>query len=90
MGVRESLGGVTRDEGFPSRAELIALYEERSGRPMHDIRWYTVLALWRMLIFMEGNYRRALLGASDDPFLRSFGESVVELADEAESLAFRP
>jgi aminoglycoside phosphotransferase (APT) family kinase protein len=89
-GVRESLTGVTRGDGFPSRADLVDRYEERSGRPMHDIRWYTVLALWRMLIFMEGNYRRALLGASDDPFLAGFGESVVELAHEAESLALRP
>jgi aminoglycoside phosphotransferase (APT) family kinase protein len=89
-GVRESLAGVTRASGFPSRAELVDGYEERSGRAMHDIRWYTVLALWRMLIFMEGNYRRALLGASDDPFLAGFGESVVELAHEAEALALCP
>jgi hypothetical protein len=31
-----------------------------------------------------------LLGASDDPFLAGFGESVVELAHEAEALALRP
>src|ERR687896_641861 len=29
-----SIGAVTRREGFPSRAELIARYEERSGRSM--------------------------------------------------------
>ena len=50
---------VTRAEGFPTRAELIARYEERSGRSMTDIRWYTTLALWKSVVFMEGNYKRA-------------------------------
>ncbi len=30
-GMREYLGAVTRADGFPTRGELIALYEERSG-----------------------------------------------------------
>ena len=34
-----SLGGVTRRPGFPTRDELIARYEARSGRSMSDIRW---------------------------------------------------
>ena len=42
-----SLTAVTRREGFPTRDELIALYEERSGRSMSDLRWYQTLALWR-------------------------------------------
>ena len=46
------------------------------GRP-RDIRWYRVLALWKATIFMEGNYRRALAGTTDDPWLRGFGEGVV-------------
>ncbi|MCD6728373.1 MAG: phosphotransferase family protein [Solirubrobacteraceae bacterium] len=81
------LSGVTREPGFPSRAELIARYEERSGRPMTDIRWYRTLALWKAVVFMEGNYRRAITGASDDPFNRSFGEGVLDLARRAEELA---
>ena len=60
LGMREHLGRVTRAEGFPTRAELIEIYEERSGRSMSDIRWYTTLAVWKMAVFMEGNYKRAL------------------------------
>ena len=26
---------------------------------MSDIRWYTTLALWKSVVFMEGNYKRA-------------------------------
>jgi aminoglycoside phosphotransferase (APT) family kinase protein len=80
------LGGVTREPGFPLRAELVARYEERSGRPMTDIRWYQTLALWKSIVFMEGNYRRAVSGATDDPFLKRFGDGVVELASRAEDL----
>ncbi|HSD77838.1 MAG TPA: phosphotransferase family protein, partial [Solirubrobacteraceae bacterium] len=82
------LGAVTRAEGFPARAELVARYEERSGRTMRDIRWYTTLALWKAVVFMEGNYRRAISGASDDAFNRAFGDGVVELARRAEETAF--
>jgi aminoglycoside phosphotransferase (APT) family kinase protein len=80
------LSGVTREPGFPSRADLIARYEERSGRAMTDIRWYQTLALWKAIVFMEGNYKRAVSGATDDPFLKRFGDGVVELADRAEEL----
>ena len=77
---------VTRAPGFPTRAELIARYEERSGRPMSDIRWYEAMALWKIIVFMEGNYRRALAGSVDDPYLTAFGESIAELAERAEAL----
>jgi aminoglycoside phosphotransferase (APT) family kinase protein len=85
-GLREHLGRVTRAEGFPTRAELIARYEERSTRSMNDIRWYTTLALWKSVVFMEGNYKRALAGTTDDPYLKSFGEGVLELASQAEEV----
>ena len=87
-GLREHVGAVTRREGFPTRAELIDLYEQGSGRSMGDIRWYTTLALWKSVVFMEGNYKRAVTGATDDVYLGQFGEGVVELATQAEEVAF--
>jgi aminoglycoside phosphotransferase (APT) family kinase protein len=87
-GMREYLGGVTRREGFPTRGELIASYEARTGRGMEDLRWYTTLALWKSVVFMEGNYKRAVAGATDDPYLKAFGDGVVELANQAEGVAF--
>ena len=80
------LNAVTRQPGFLTRDELIARYEERSGRTMRDIRWYQTLALWKSVVFMEGNYKRAVSGATDDPYLKAFGDGVVELADRAEAL----
>jgi aminoglycoside phosphotransferase (APT) family kinase protein len=78
---------VTRAAGFLTREELVARYEERSGRAMRDIRWYAVLALWKSVVFMEGNFKRASSGLSDDPFLKTFGDGVVQLARRAEEVA---
>jgi aminoglycoside phosphotransferase (APT) family kinase protein len=85
---RVELSTVTRQPGFLTRDELIARYEERSGRAMTDIRWYRTLAVWKAIVFMEGNYRRAVSGTTDDPYLKAFGEGVLELADRAEAIAF--
>jgi aminoglycoside phosphotransferase (APT) family kinase protein len=81
------LSSVTREAGFPLREELVARYEERSGRSIPDIRWYRTLALWKSIVFMEGNYKRAVSGATDDPYLKGFGEGVLELAERAQALA---
>jgi aminoglycoside phosphotransferase (APT) family kinase protein len=80
------LSKVTREAGWPARAELIARYEERSGRSMTDIRWYQTLALWKSIVFMEGNFKRASAGMSDDPYLKAFGDGVIGLAERAEAL----
>ncbi|HTB69452.1 MAG TPA: phosphotransferase family protein [Solirubrobacteraceae bacterium] len=86
-GLREALGAVTRREGFPTREELIAMYEARAGRSMRDLRWYTTLAIWKSVVFMEGNYKRAVAGTTDDPYLKAFGDGVIELAEQAELIA---
>jgi aminoglycoside phosphotransferase (APT) family kinase protein len=74
---------VTPLPGFPERPALIASYEERSGRSMQSASWYVTLALWKAIVFMEGNYKRALAGSTDDPYLKTFGEGVLELAQRA-------
>ncbi len=80
---RFSLQIVTEGDGFPDRRGLVELYARRSGRPVEQLDWYIVLAVWKSVVFMEGNYRRAVSGATDDPYLKSFGEGVVELARRA-------
>jgi aminoglycoside phosphotransferase (APT) family kinase protein len=80
------LSAATRRAGFLTRAEIAERYERRSGRTLGDVRWYETLALWKSVIYMEGNYRRAVTGLTDDPFLASFGDGVVELADRADAM----
>ncbi len=80
---RFNLQAVTTRTGFPTRQEIITRYEDRSGRSMKALDWYVTLALWKAVVFMEGNYKRAVSGATDDPYLKTFGEGVVELAERA-------
>ncbi|HWE07741.1 MAG TPA: phosphotransferase family protein [Solirubrobacteraceae bacterium] len=80
---RFTLHGVTARPGFPSRRELVRRYEELSGRSVQSFDWYVTLALWKAAVFMEGNYKRAVSGSTDDPWLKTFGEGVVELARRA-------
>jgi aminoglycoside phosphotransferase (APT) family kinase protein len=75
------LSPVTASPGFPSRKELVTRYQRRSGRRVTNLPWYTALALWKTAVFMEGNYRRALYGMSDDPFALGFRAGVDELAE---------
>jgi aminoglycoside phosphotransferase (APT) family kinase protein len=82
-GTISSLGLVTRRPGFPTRAELVARYEERSGRSMSDLRWYATLALWKSAIFLEGSYKRRLAGTTEDPFFDRLKEGVPEIAERA-------
>jgi aminoglycoside phosphotransferase (APT) family kinase protein len=81
------LSAVTREPGFPTRDELVARYEERSGRPVDALHWYQALALWKAAVFMEGNYKRFLAGASDDAFMAMFDEGVPALAQKAREIA---
>jgi aminoglycoside phosphotransferase (APT) family kinase protein len=80
---RFNLQNVTRQPGFPNRRQMVKRYEERSGRSVQSLDWYVALALWKGIVFMEGNYKRAISGATDDPYLKAFGEGVAELAGRA-------
>jgi aminoglycoside phosphotransferase (APT) family kinase protein len=78
----------TRAPGFSRRRDLVQRYVERSGRSIADLRWYQSLAAWKSAVFMEGNYKRAAAGLSDDPFLKGFEDGVVKLARLAAEIAF--
>ncbi len=80
---RFTLHTVTSQPGFPSRPELVARYEQRTGRSVQSLDWYVTLAMWKAAVFMEGNYKRAVAGTTDDPWLKTFGDGVVELAQRA-------
>jgi aminoglycoside phosphotransferase (APT) family kinase protein len=82
-----NLNAVTRAPGFLTREEMIARYEERSGRSMSALNWYQALALWKAAVFMEGNYKRFQTGHSDDQYLALFDRGVPMLAEKAREIA---
>ena len=82
-----SLTTVTRAPGFPTREALVSRYEERSGRSMQALDWYTTLALWKSAIFLEGSYKRRLAGTTDDAFFDRLEHGVPEIAERARETA---
>jgi aminoglycoside phosphotransferase (APT) family kinase protein len=81
--VLRGLSAATRAPGFPTRDELIARYEERSGRSMSDVRWYMTLALWKTAVFLEGSYKRRLAGTTEDAFFDRLETGVPLIAERA-------
>ena len=83
------LSPVTSSEGFPSRAELVERYAERSGRGVGALAWYEALALWKGAVFCEGLYARFLRGDSADAWSAGLAEGVPGLLRAAAAAAER-
>jgi aminoglycoside phosphotransferase (APT) family kinase protein len=76
---------VTAEPGFPTRAQLVERYVERSGRNVEPLAWFEALALWKAAVFCEaiyGRYIRGELGA-EDTRASIFEHAVPLLADTA-------
>jgi aminoglycoside phosphotransferase (APT) family kinase protein len=87
FGTTFDVSTVTHGEGFPEREELVERYAEVSGRDVGELKWYQALAIWKATVFMEGNYKRAMLGNSDDEYLGLFDRGVPMLAEKAREIA---
>ncbi|TSD40345.1 phosphotransferase family protein [Rhodococcus sp. KBS0724] len=75
----------TGHPGYPTRNEVIALYEARTGRDVSDIEWYQAFALWRLACIGEGiyvRYRDGAMGASEFDVVAQ-RDHVVDLAEAA-------
>jgi aminoglycoside phosphotransferase (APT) family kinase protein len=70
-------------EGFPSRAEAVALWEATAGRTAGDLRWFRALAVWKLAILLEANYHRWLAGLSDDEFYAGLDTGIPALLAHA-------
>lgn len=75
----------TATPGFPTRAELVARYEERSGRSVERLDWFEALALWKAAVFCEAIYGRHIRGElGEAPLAARFEEGVPRLVAAAE------
>ena len=50
-------------EGFPTYAELVARYADRTGRDVSGVDYYVAFSSWRLAVISEGVYARYLHGA---------------------------
>ncbi|MDQ4026165.1 MAG: phosphotransferase family protein, partial [Actinomycetota bacterium] len=78
---------VTALPGFGSRSGLVERYAAATGRDVAGLRWYTVLAVWKLAILLEGSYARHLAGMTDDPFFAEMEHGVPALAAKALEVA---
>ncbi|MFI5315556.1 MAG: phosphotransferase family protein [Myxococcota bacterium] len=87
---RSSLTPVTREPGFPARAELAARYAERRGISVAAIRWYEAFALWKIAVVLQQIYIRYARGQTSDPRFATLGEIAVRLIEAAAQIAETP
>jgi aminoglycoside phosphotransferase (APT) family kinase protein len=73
-------------DGFPLRDDVVALWEEATGRTAGDTRWFVALAVWKLAILLEANYHRWLAGLSDDAFYAGLDTGVPALLARARSI----
>lgn len=85
--LHDELARITSAEGFPSRAELVEMYSEFSGRRVPDLTWYVVAAIWKLACLLEGSFGRHLMGTTDDPFFARLEWGVPALAKSALDIA---
>ncbi len=85
-GLPTALGSspATAAEGFPSRVELVARYEERTGRRVERLGWFEALAWWKAAVFCEAIYGRYVRGElGDAPQAARFEEGVPLMVESA-------
>ena len=76
---------VTGEPGFPTRAQLVERYTERSGREVQPLAWFEALALWKAAVFCEAIYGRFIRGelGREDTRAAIFEHAVPLLAETA-------
>ncbi|MEF8778603.1 MAG: phosphotransferase family protein [Natronomonas sp.] len=80
-GVPEELGvSVTTRAGYPTRAELLETYEQRTGREFVNRRFYRTLNEYKITVACEAMYLRYISGDADDPMYPALEEGVPALA----------
>lgn len=71
----------TMAAGFPEREQLLAWYQEASGRSMDDIDFYLSFSSWRLASILEGVYSRYVSGAMGDAVPEGGAEAFVARID---------
>ena len=79
------LGAPTSLEGFPTRAQLLERYADRSGRDVSTVDFYVAFGYWKLACILEGVYSRYMHGAmgGDKTGFEGFEQQVVGLAEAA-------
>lgn len=69
--------------GFPTAAELVDCYAERTGADVSQARWYGVLACYKLGLLLEGTFARSCAGKADQALGQRFHHNAVNLLQRA-------
>jgi aminoglycoside phosphotransferase (APT) family kinase protein len=86
-GVEDAGLSYTDLSGMPARDELLAHYEQVSGRSTEDFGYYMVLARWKLGVVLEKSYAAFVKGEQVDPKVEVFGDIVTSLISTSAEIA---
>jgi aminoglycoside phosphotransferase (APT) family kinase protein len=66
--------------GLPTRAEIVARYEQRTGFDVSKLSWYEAFACFKTAVVLRQLYVRWLRGETTDPRMEERGPKVAPLA----------
>ena len=76
----------SRVSGMLSRAEILALYQQKTGIDTSDFSFYTVYGYFRNAVILQQIYYRYFHGQTKDQRFRYFGKIVQQLGEHCQSL----
>ena len=83
------MGGaaITDRPGYLTKDALVERYAARSGRDVSSIRFYEVLALFKIAVLVQQIFSRYSRGQTDDPRFSTFDARAITLAQHAAARA---
>lgn len=82
----EFAGKLAAAGGLAAPAELVERYAAQSDRDVAAIRWYTVLACFKLGIILEGTWARALAGKASHAVGWQLHQTTLRLFERAQEL----
>jgi len=76
----------TWNPGFPTRAEAVARYAQRTGFDMETLPWHRVFGPFKLAVILQQIWSRYLRGESTNERFRTFGNRVDALVRKADRL----
>ncbi len=73
--------------GFPTRAQVVMRYAQRTGFDVSHVRWYHIFNVFRFAGILQQIYKRYTLGQTHDERFAGFGSAANSLISAATFLA---
>lgn len=86
-GEKTAPSGYMDPSDYPTREALAQFYAERTGRNVDNLRYYMILAQFKLASLLEGHYARYLAGRQSKEKGEAMGVMVPRLIEKAKAMA---